>query len=388
MDLTIDTKVISRIINVLKDFAGYKTDLGSFMRIDASEERFAVTATDEQSFATVSLPSEEFGIEVRKPGTVFVQSDYFIRVITSLKPANQHGIGCTSIVMDSSDAGFVMTYSVVHRDGSTIDSERTIPKSSEEKFQAVKEFEDLSFQMNAMEAKRCFRKVHYAVGIEDVSKNLDAVVIRSYDDGTARFLATDGVKLSQVTCRLPEGYVVKESRILIRSKVSRKLARLLDSSGENCLVSFSVNGLSSYVNFDSNYLTVKIPHLKTPYPDCSNFFDGQTDHCTMDRASLFNTLRELVPVSDVDDSRITCDFSADTCSLSSSGYVGGKSSGLKVRELEDAKKLDVNAQALVSTLRCMDSDDIRIQFFDPSNRLGVFEDTETIDMRSIVVPLR
>jgi DNA polymerase III sliding clamp (beta) subunit (PCNA family) len=72
----------------------------------------------------------------------------------------------------------------------------------------------------------------------------------------------------------------------------------------------------------------------------------------------------------------------------SSGYLGGVSLGLTIQDLAEDVKLDINSQYVLDTIRTMDSETIKVEFFSKKNKIGFYEDCDSIEMKAVVAVLR
>ena len=163
MELTIDAKLVTKTIGILRDFVGSRTDLGSFIRLDVTDSVFSLSAMDESTYTTLSLPLEDFGIDVTREGSVFVKADAFLRIIVLVHPVTAEGTGCSFVVLSDTDQAFQISYDTIYRGGSLLKNSRSIPKDYGNKFPAVAPIEKPSFSIESSDLKRCLKKAHFLV---------------------------------------------------------------------------------------------------------------------------------------------------------------------------------------------------------------------------------
>jgi DNA polymerase III sliding clamp (beta) subunit (PCNA family) len=387
MDLTIDAKVITKSIGTIRDFVGPKTELGSFLRLDATEDTVDISATDEITYATLSIPKKEFDIDVKTTGSVFVKSESMLKIISLIHPLTNEGTGCSSVEMSDIDKSFTISYSTVFRGGAVVKNDRNIPKDYGNKYPAVASIKTPSFVVDSLDLKRCLRKVHYAVGTEDIERNLNSILIETLPGNRIKFTSTNYFKFSQATLSIAH-QVEPDIRIVLPSRVSRKLSRLLESTEEDYPVKFFYDGKSIYVAFENYYLTLRTPSLKTKFPDTSKAFDEKSSDCSVEKRVFVGMVRDILPVAEGDDYRATFDFKEKQCKVFSPGYLGGTSLGLVIPDLAEDVKLDINSQYVLDTIRTMDSETIRVEFFSKRNKIGFYEDCDSIEMKAVVAVLR
>jgi DNA polymerase III sliding clamp (beta) subunit (PCNA family) len=388
MEINIKTSILSKTCSIIRELSSQRKDVENYVKVSCDRDFLAFSSADENIFATVRLPLQDFlSVDVVSAGTAFVSSDHFLKTVSSLKPANSQGFGCPKVHLLSDGKGMYLDYESVHRNGVTVKNSRALPQTQEEKFDLVTfEESDETITVSSEVMAKCLPKVLYATGVEDIDMQLNRINVEIKKPNQMCLTSTNGVKLSRISCPL-KSEVKKEFEFIMPSRLSRRMLSFVSDTEEAGEVSFSPNGKSFYIKFHNKYLTIRCPKMRSKYPECSAFFDNEDSYCFLDRKVFSETVRNIMPVSDISDRRVTFIFSNNECSFSVKGAVGGQSSGLSVENLEVERKYDLNAQYVLDTMRNMSSDKIKVQFFKEDSRLGFYEDVEDVSMRAIVAAL-
>lgn len=155
----------------------------------------------------------------------------------------------------------------------------------------------LRFSMRAEEFCRCLGMSLVSVPIQETRKNLMGVCLRLLENGKARWVSTDGHRLSQVSREVEPGSVVDQEapEIIIPRKSLEEINKVLERKEDQVKVAWDERVFRLW----SGNIMISTRLVEGKFPDVSTVIPKDAEHTArLDKSRLVNSLKMISQMSD------------------------------------------------------------------------------------------
>jgi len=243
-----------------------------------------------------------------------------------------------------------------------------------------------SFSMGSKDLKRCIDLTIFATQTQEARKNLMGVCLSFPEGHTAKWTATDGHRLAQVSREVEAAVLETPPEIIIPRKSLSEMVKVLEKTEEKVKVSFDERTLK----LTTDHMVVTTRLIEGKFPNVEQVIPRDSDKTiSVERERLSNGLRIVSFMSADKIKPVKLTLQNESMKLESEHSDTGESTNeIEVSYAGDPLQIGFNAKYILDVLSVLtEGDKVELEMKGPLNpcKLGLPGDDSFL---AVVMPLR
>lgn len=242
-----------------------------------------------------------------------------------------------------------------------------------------------SIQTSPSSLKKIIDMTLFAAQTNESRRNLMGVCVSIIDEGTTRWLATDGHRLSQLISPVDRAISTEVSEVIIPRKALAEVRKALDLFQAPLEISFDERTLQ----FSSPSITLKTRLIEGRFPNCDPIIPKKSEiRILADRERLMNSLRIVSLISTEKLKPVKISLSTGLLKLESEKAEYGEANDeIGIDYQGSAFQIGFNAKYLLEVLQVIQGDTVSMEF-STSMSPCLIKDPVDETFLSVIMPLR